>query len=54
MAKVQIEIEEELHLDIKIHHAKLEKESKVKRSLKMTYQDLVKLGLECIKKNPDK
>lgn len=50
MAKVQIDIEEELHLDIKILHAKIEKETKVKRSLRQTYQELVKKGLECIKK----
>ena len=50
MAKVQLDIEEELHLDIKILHAKIEKETKVKRSLRQTYQDLVKKGLECMKK----
>ena len=53
MAKVQIDIEEEIHLDIKILHAKIEKETKIKRSLRQTYQELVKKGLECIKKeNP--
>jgi hypothetical protein len=55
MAKVQIDIEEELHLDIKILHAKLEKETKKKKSLRETYQMLVKKGLESFKKeNPTK
>jgi|GEM_PF-5928983 len=54
MAKVQIEIEEDLHLDIKILHAEIEKQTKVRRSLKVTYQYLVKKGLECLKKeNPE-
>ncbi len=50
MAKVQIDVEDELHLDVKILHAKLEKERKVKQSLRQTYQELVKKGLECLKK----
>jgi len=55
MAKVQIDVEEDLHYDVKILHAKIEKENKVKRSLRQTYQELVKKGLECIKKeNPTK
>jgi hypothetical protein len=54
MAKVQIEVEEELHLDIKILHANLEKETKKKESLRSTYAMLVKKGMECLKKeNPD-
>ena len=50
MAKVQLDLEEEVHLDVKIFHAQLEKQDKVKRSLKDVYGILVKKGLECFKK----
>lgn len=50
MAKVQLDLEEDVHLDVKIFQAKLEKKEKVKRSLKEVYGILVKKGLECFKK----
>lgn len=50
MAKVQLDLEDEIHLDVKIFQAKLEKHDKIRRSLKEVYGILVKKGLDCLKK----
>lgn len=48
MAKVHLE--GEIHLNVKIFQAQLEKHDKVKRSLKKVYRILVKEGLDRFKK----
>lgn len=55
MTKVQLDIDEEVHLDVKILHAQIEKRDKKKKSLKETYKVLISKGLESLKKeNPTK
>ncbi len=50
MTKVQLDIDEEIHLDVKILHAQIEKRDKTKKSLKETYKVLIAKGLEATKK----
>ena len=53
MAKVQLDLENEVHLDVKSYQVELERKDKKRLSLKEVYAIVVKKGLEAIKKeNP--
>ncbi len=50
MAKVQLDLPDEVHFEVKEHQLKIEKETKERLSLKEVYGIVVKKGLEAIKK----
>lgn len=49
MAKVQLDLEESIHLDVKTYQLELEKANKKRYPLKEVYSILVKKGLQSTK-----